>query len=109
MSFREAALAITINGSTTDFFKLFYRNSLEAALDWFIYPNILEFELPASFRFRTIYSDAEEFKILCHLVRPSLLPVKVRLVYSATSAVHIEATHIITNIFQESWPLATAR
>jgi hypothetical protein len=33
MSFGEAASAITINGSTTDFFKLFYRNSPEAALD----------------------------------------------------------------------------
>jgi len=33
MSFGEAASAITINGSTTDVFKLFYRNSPEAALD----------------------------------------------------------------------------
>ena len=43
----------------------------------FVYSDILEFELPASFRFQTIYSDPEELKILCHLVRPSLLPVEV--------------------------------
>jgi len=31
-SFGEATSAITIDGSTTDFFKLFYRNSPKAAL-----------------------------------------------------------------------------
>ena len=51
MSFGEAALAITIDRSTTDFFKLFYSNSLEAALDWFVYPDTPEFELLALFRF----------------------------------------------------------
>jgi hypothetical protein len=77
MSFGEAASVITIDRSTTDFFKLFYRNSPEAALEWFVYSNIPKFELPASFRFQTIYSDPEEFKILSHQVRPNLLPVEV--------------------------------
>jgi hypothetical protein len=31
MSFGEAASAISINGSNTDFFKLFYKNSPKAA------------------------------------------------------------------------------
>jgi len=78
MSFGEAALAITIDRSTTNFFKLFYKNSIEAALEWFVYSDIPEFELPASFRFQIIYSDPEELKILSHLVMPSLLPVEVR-------------------------------
>jgi hypothetical protein len=39
MSFGEAASTITINGSATDFFKLFYKNSLEVALEWFVYPD----------------------------------------------------------------------
>jgi len=78
MSFGEAASAITIDGSIPVFFKLFYTNSLEAALEWFVYSHILEYELPESFRFQNVYSDAEEFKILTHLVRPSLLPVKIR-------------------------------
>jgi hypothetical protein len=43
-----------------------------------VYLDILEFELPASFRFQNVYSDAEELKILSHLVRPSLLPVEIR-------------------------------
>jgi len=42
MSFGEAASVITIDRSTTDFFKLFYINSLEAALEWFVYPHTLE-------------------------------------------------------------------
>jgi hypothetical protein len=78
MSFGEAASTITFERSTSDFFKLFYRNSLEATLELFVYLDTLEFELPASFRFQTIYSDPEEFKILSHLVRPSLLPVEIR-------------------------------
>jgi hypothetical protein len=78
MSFGEAASTITIDRSITDFFKLFYRNSLEAALEWFVYSDILEFELPASFRLQTIYSDPEELKILSHLVGPSFLPVEIR-------------------------------
>ena len=40
MSFGEAASVITIDRSISDFFKLFYRNSLETALEWFVYPNI---------------------------------------------------------------------
>jgi len=71
-------LAITIDRSTTDFFKIFYKNSLEAALEWFVYPDTLEFELPASFKFQTIHSVPKEFKIISHLVRPSLLPVEIR-------------------------------
>jgi hypothetical protein len=51
MSFGEAASAITIDISITDFFKLFYKDFPEATLEWFVYPDILEFELPASFRF----------------------------------------------------------
>ena len=78
MSFGEAASAITIDRSTTDFFKLFYRNSPEAVLEWFVYPDTLQFELPASFRFQTIYSDPKEFKFLSHLVRSSLLLVEIR-------------------------------
>jgi hypothetical protein len=45
MSFGEAASAITIDRSTTDFFKLFYRNSPKVALEWFVYLVTLEFEL----------------------------------------------------------------
>jgi hypothetical protein len=60
------------------FFKRFYRNFQEAALEWFVYLDILEFELPTSFKFQTIYSYPEELKILSHLVRPSLLLVEVR-------------------------------
>jgi hypothetical protein len=77
MSFGEAALAIIIDLSITDFFKLFYKDFLEPALEWFVYPDTPEFELLASFRFQTIYSDPKEFKILSHLVRPSLLPVEI--------------------------------
>jgi hypothetical protein len=78
MSLREAASAIIIDRSIIDFFKLFYRNSLEVALEWFECSDIPEFELPTSFRFQTIYSDPEELKILSHLVRRSLLPIEVR-------------------------------
>ena len=78
MSFGEAASAITIDISITDFFKLFYKDFPEASLEWFVYSYILEFELPASFRLQNIYSYAEEFKILSILVRPSLLPVEIR-------------------------------
>jgi hypothetical protein len=77
MSFGESASAIIVNGSTADFLKLFYRNSPEATLEWFVYLDTLEFELPASFRFQTIYIDAVELKILSHLVRPSLLSVEI--------------------------------
>jgi hypothetical protein len=45
---------------------------------WFVYSDILEFELLIFFRFQTIYSDVEELKILSHLVRPSLLLVEIR-------------------------------
>jgi len=78
MSFGEAASAITMNGSTAYFFKLFYRNFPEEVIEWFVYPDILEFKLPTSFRFHTIYSDVVELKILSHLVRLSLLPVEIR-------------------------------
>jgi len=78
MSFGEAASAISIDRSTTDFFKLFYKNSPEVASEWFVYPDTPEFELSASFRFETIYSDPEEFKILSHLVRPSLLRIQIK-------------------------------
>jgi len=78
MSFGEAASAITIDASITDFFKLFYKDFLEATLQWFVYSDIPKFELPASFRFQNIYSYAEEFKIFSHLVRPSLLPIEIR-------------------------------
>jgi len=78
MSFGEVAWAITADGLITDFFMLFYKGSPKASLEWLVYSDILEFELPASFRFQTIYSDPEELKILSHLVRPSLLPVEVR-------------------------------
>jgi len=47
MSFGEAASAITIDILIADFFKLFYKNSPEAALEWFVYSDILEFEFPA--------------------------------------------------------------
>jgi hypothetical protein len=78
MSFGEAASTITIDRSITNFFKLFYRNSLEIALEWFVYSYIPVFKLPSSFRFENIYSDIEEFKILRDLARPCLLPVEVR-------------------------------
>jgi len=78
MSFDEAASATTIDASITDFFKLFYEDFLEATLKLFVYSDILEFELSASFRFQNIYSYAKEFKILSRLVRPSLLPVEIR-------------------------------
>jgi len=50
MSFGEAASAITVNESIIDF-KLFYNCFPQAALEWFVYSDISEFELPASFRF----------------------------------------------------------
>jgi len=74
MSFGEATSAITIDRSITEFFKHFYKDFPEATLEWFVYLDILEFELRASFRFHTNYSDPEELKIL----RPSLLPIEVR-------------------------------
>jgi hypothetical protein len=78
MSIGEAASAITIDISITDFFKLLYKDFPEVALEWFVYSDIVEFEFPASFRFQNIYSYAKEFKILSHLVRPSLLPIEIR-------------------------------
>ena len=36
MSFCEAESAITADGSITDFFKLFYKGSPEASLEWFV-------------------------------------------------------------------------
>jgi len=51
MSFGAAASTITIDRSITDFFKLFYKNSPKAALEWFVYSDILEFKLSTSFRF----------------------------------------------------------
>jgi hypothetical protein len=51
MSFGEAASAITIYISITDFFKLFRKDFPEATLEWFVYPDIPEFDLPTSFRF----------------------------------------------------------
>jgi hypothetical protein len=78
MSFGETTSAIIIDASITNFFKLFYKEFPEATLEWFVYLDILEFELLASFRFQNIYSYAEEFKILSHLVRPSLLPIEIR-------------------------------
>jgi len=78
MSFGEAASTITIDVSITDFFKLFYKDFPQATLEWFVYSDIPEFELLASFRFQNIYSYVEEFKILSHLVRPSLLPIEIR-------------------------------
>jgi len=78
MSFGEASSVVTIDASITDFFKLLYKDFPEATLEWFVYSDILEFELPASFRFQNIYSYAKKFKILSHLVRPSLLPIEIR-------------------------------
>jgi len=78
MSFGEVASEIIIDVSTTDFFKIFYKDFLEPPLEWFVYLKTLEFELPASFRFQIIYSDPKEFKILSHLVRPSLLLVEIK-------------------------------
>jgi hypothetical protein len=78
MSFGEATSSITIHISITDFFKLFYKGLPQTTLELFVYHDILEFELPPSFRFQNIYSYAEEFKILSHLIRPSLLPVEIR-------------------------------
>jgi len=37
MSLAEAASAITIDGSIIHFFKLFNKNFLEVALEWFVY------------------------------------------------------------------------
>ena len=51
MSFGEAASTIIVDGSTTNFFKLLHKDSLEVALEWFVYSDIPEFELPASFSF----------------------------------------------------------
>jgi len=56
-SFGEAASAISINWSTGQFFKGFYKGLPVEILTWFVYPEIAEFELPISFRFETASSD----------------------------------------------------
>ena len=57
LSFGEAASAISINWSTGQFFRGFYKGLPDEALTWFIYPEIVEFELPISFKFETACSD----------------------------------------------------
>jgi hypothetical protein len=47
-------------------------------LEWFVYSDIPEFELPYSFRFESEYIDAESLKILNCLIKPCLLPIEVR-------------------------------
>jgi hypothetical protein len=78
MSFGEAASAITITSSVGHLFKLFYKGLLEDILEWFIYSDIPEFEQPFSFRFQSEYNDEESLKILNCMIKPCLLPTKVR-------------------------------
>jgi hypothetical protein len=78
MSFGEAASAISINGSISYFFKLLYKGFSGEILEWFIYSDIPEFELPYSFRFESKYTDAGPLKILNCLIKPCLLSIEVR-------------------------------
>ena len=57
LSFGEAALAISINWSTGQFFRFFYKGLLDEVLTWFVYLEIIEFELLISFRFETACSN----------------------------------------------------
>jgi hypothetical protein len=70
MSFGEAASAISINGSISYFFKLLYKGFSGEILEWFIYSDIPEFDLPYSFRFESKYTDAGPLKILNCLIKP---------------------------------------
>ena len=60
--FGKAASAISINWSTGQFFRGFYKGLPDEVLTWFIYPEIVEFELLISFRFKTAYSDETSTK-----------------------------------------------
>ena len=77
-SFGEAASVITINESISYFFRLFYRGFLEGIFEWFKYSDISELENPISFRFQDVHYDNDELIILGHLVKPCLLPTKIR-------------------------------
>jgi hypothetical protein len=78
MSFGEVASAIFINGSISYFFKLLYKGFSGEILEWFIYSDIPEFDLPYSFRFESKYTDAGPLKILNCLIKPCLLSIEVR-------------------------------
>jgi hypothetical protein len=78
MSFGEATSAISINGSINYFFKLFYKGFSGDILEWFVYSDIPEFELPYSFRFESEHTDVGSLKILNCLIKPCLLPTEVR-------------------------------
>ena len=77
-SFGEAALAISINWSTGQFFRGFYKGLSDEILTWFVYPEIAEFELPISFRFEVACSDAPSTAIFQFIVKPRLLPMEFR-------------------------------
>ena len=57
LSFGEAASAISINWSIGQFFRVFYKGLLDEVLTWFVYLEIIEFELLISFRFETACSN----------------------------------------------------
>lgn len=78
ISFGEAASAISISGSISYFFKLFFKGFPEEILEWFVYPDIPEFEQPTSFRFESDYTGAEALKVLNYMIRPCLLPTESR-------------------------------
>lgn len=78
ISFSEVASAISINSPIGYFFKLFYKGFVEDILEWFVYPDIPEFELPSSFRFQSRYTDLESLKIINCFIRPCMLPTEVR-------------------------------
>lgn len=77
-SFGEAASAISVNRSASYFFKLFYKGFPKDILEWFVYSDIPEFENPSSFRFESEYTNVESLKILDCMVKPCLLPTRVR-------------------------------
>lgn len=76
--FGEAASAISINWSTGQFFRGFYKGLSDEVFTWFVYLEIAEFELPISFRFETACSDEPSTAIFQHIVKPGLLPVEFR-------------------------------
>jgi hypothetical protein len=77
-SFGEDASAISINWSTDQFFRVFYKGLSDEIPTWFVYPEIAKFEFPISFRFETTCSNKPSIAIFQRIVKPGLLPVEFR-------------------------------
>lgn len=77
-SFDEIALAISIDSSISQFFRLFYRGLPEDILTWFPYDECSDLEHPSSFKFDTAIIDNEAKKIMNCLLKPCLLFTEVR-------------------------------